>query len=428
MNTFSNESNEKIFITGGTQLQGNVRISGAKNAALPLMTLSLILNKGFTLTNMPDLADTRLMSNLLAELGINISWKFGKVNFHGAPKINEASYELVRQMRASILVLGPLLVSKGSARVPLPGGCAIGTRPIDLHVLVMEALGANVYYDSGFIIASVGSEGLKGGLIDFPKVSVGATESAIMTSVLAKGKTTILNAAHEPEIVDLAKCLISAGADINGVGTSTIIINGVNELNPVDHEIVPDRIEAGSFAIASGMTKGNIEITHIRPKDLDFFLKVLNYTGSEIKIDTNSINITSSKRPEPYDIVTQTHPGFPTDLQAQYMALMSIANGSAFIKETIFENRFMHVPELLRMGANVSIKNQIASIIGVKELKGSKVMASDLRASMSLILAALAASGTSEIDGIHHLDRGYEKIEDKLSNLGAIIRRSKKTF
>jgi len=374
---------------------------------------------------MPDLADTRLMSNLLTELGINISWKFGKVNFHGAPKINEASYELVRQMRASILVLGPLLASKGSARVPLPGGCAIGTRPIDLHVLVMEALGANVYSDSGFIIASVGSEGLKGGLIDFPKVSVGATESAIMTSVLAKGKTTILNAAHEPEIVDLAKCLISAGADINGVGTSTIIINGVNELNPVDHEIVPDRIEAGSFAIASGMTKGNIEITHIRPKDLDFFLKVLNYTGSEIKIDTNSINITSSKRPEPYDIVTQTHPGFPTDLQAQYMALMSIANGSAFIKETIFENRFMHVPELLRMGANVSIKNQIASIIGVKELKGSKVMASDLRASMSLILAALAALGTSEIDGIHHLDRGYEKIEDKLSNLGAIIRRSK---
>ena len=425
MNTFSNESNEKIFITGGTQLQGNVRISGAKNAALPLMTLSLILNKGFTLSNMPDLADTRLMSNLLAELGINNSWKFGKVNFHGAPKINEASYELVRQMRASILVLGPLLASKGSARVPLPGGCAIGTRPIDLHVLVMEALGANVYYDSGFIIASVGSEGLKGGLIDFPKVSVGATESAIMTSVLAKGKTTILNAAHEPEIVDLAKCLISAGADINGVGTSTIIINGVNELNPVDHEIVPDRIEAGSFAIASGMTKGNIEITHIRPKDLDFFLKVLNYTGSEIKIDTNSINITSSKRPEPYDIVTQTHPGFPTDLQAQYMALMSIANGSAFIKETIFENRFMHVPELLRMGANISIKNQIASIIGVKELKGSKVMASDLRASMSLILAALAALGTSEIDGIHHLDRGYEKIEDKLSNLGAIIRRSK---
>ena len=425
MNIFSNESNEKIFITGGTQLQGNVRISGAKNAALPLMTLSLILNKGFTLSNMPDLADTRLMSNLLAELGINNSWKFGKVNFHGAPKINEASYELVRQMRASILVLGPLLASKGSARVPLPGGCAIGTRPIDLHVLVMEALGANVYYDSGFIIASVGSEGLKGGLIDFPKVSVGATESAIMTSVLAKGKTTILNAAHEPEIVDLAKCLISAGADINGVGTSTIIINGVNELNPVDHEIVPDRIEAGSFAIASGMTKGNIEITHIRPKDLDFFLKVLNYTGSEIKIDTNSINITSSKRPEPYDIVTQTHPGFPTDLQAQYMALMSIANGSAFIKETIFENRFMHVPELLRMGANISIKNQIASIIGVKELKGSKVMASDLRASMSLILAALAALGTSEIDGIHHLDRGYEKIEDKLSNLGAIIRRSK---
>ena len=425
MNTFSNKSNEKIFITGGIKLKGNVRISGAKNAALPLMALSLILNKGFTLSNMPDLADTRLMSKLLSDLGINISWNFGKVNFHGIPKVNEASYELVNQMRASILILGPLLASKGSARVPLPGGCAIGTRPIDLHVLVMEALGANVYYDAGFIVASVGSEGLKGGLIDFPKVSVGATESAIMTSVLAKGKTTILNAAQEPEIVDLAKCLISAGADINGVGTNKIIINGVNELNPVIHEIVPDRIEAGSFAVASGMTKGNIEITHIRPKDLDFFLKVLSYTGSQITIGTNSINILSSKRPEPYDITTKAHPGFPTDLQAQYMALMSIARGNTCIKETIFENRFMHVPELIRMGANISIQSQIASVIGVKKLKASKVMASDLRASMSLILGALAASGTSEIDGIYHLDRGYEKIEDKLSNLGADIRRSK---
>ena len=425
MNISSNKSNEKIFITGGAQLNGNVRISGAKNAALPLMALSLIMNKGFILSNMPDLADTRLMSNLLSELGININWKFGKVHFYGAPKVVEASYELVRQMRASILVLGPLLASKGSARVPLPGGCAIGTRPIDLHVLVMEALGANVYYDEGFIIASVGPEGLKGGVINFPKVSVGATESAIMTSVLAKGKTTIMNAAHEPEIVDLAKCLISAGADIKGVGTSEIIINGVNELNPVDHEIVPDRIEAGSFAIASGMTKGTIEITHIKPKDLDFFLKVLRQAGSVIKIHTDSISITSSKRPEPYDIMTEAHPGFPTDLQAQYMALMSVANGTTFIRETIFENRFMHVPELLRMGANISIKNQTASIIGVEKLKGSKVMASDLRASMSLILGALAASGTSEIDGIHHLDRGYEKIEDKLSNLGAIIKRSK---
>ena len=425
MNTSLNKSNEKIFITGGTPLKGNVRISGAKNAALPLMALSLIINKGFTLSNMPDLADTRLMSNLLGDLGINVRWSFGKVIFNGSPKINEASYDLVRQMRASILVLGPLLASKGSARVPLPGGCAIGTRPIDLHVLVMEALGANVYYDSGFIIASVGSEGLKGGLIDFPKVSVGATESAIMTSVLAKGKTTIQNAAQEPEIVDLAKCLISAGADISGIGTSTIIINGVEKLYSVDHEIVPDRIEAGSFAIASSMTKGNIEITHIRPEDLEFFLEVLKFTGSEIKIDKNSIKIMSSKRPEPYDIVTQTHPGFPTDLQAQYMALMSISNGNASIKENIFENRFMHVPELLRMGANISINNQTASIIGVKQLKGSKVMASDLRASMSLILGALAASGSSEIDGIYHLDRGYEKIEDKLSNLGAIIRRSK---
>jgi UDP-N-acetylglucosamine 1-carboxyvinyltransferase len=248
-----------------------VKTSGAKNAALPLMALSLILNKGLTLLNMPNLSDTRLMSKLLIELGININWTYDKVECNGHPKINEASYDLVRQMRASILVLGPLLTSFGSARVPLPGGCAIGARPIDLHLLVMESLGANIKYDSGFIIASIGSEGLKGGVIDFPKVSVGATESAIMTAVLAKGETKILNAAHEPEIIDLAKCLTSAGANIKGAGTGTIIINGVKKLNPVCHDIVPDRIEAGSFAIASAITKGNIEINNIRPNDLEFF-------------------------------------------------------------------------------------------------------------------------------------------------------------
>ena len=424
MNNFGNTDVEKIFIKGENQLKGNVLISGAKNAALPLMALSLIINKDFRLSNIPDLADTRLMGSLLADLGITIEWKNDCINFDGPPKKDEASYDLVKHMRASILVLGPLLASKGSAKVPLPGGCAIGTRPIDLHVMVMETLGANVFYDSGFIIASLGPHGLKGGIINFPIISVGATESAIMTAVLAKGETKILNAAQEPEVVDLGKCLVSAGANITGLGTNTIIINGVEKLNPVNHSVVPDRIEAGSFAIAASITKGNVEISNVRPSDLNLFLEVLRSTGSSVEIFENSFSVSSLKRPISHNIVTECHPGFPTDLQAQYMALMSIADGTTIVKETIFENRFMHVPELIRMGARVLIKNQEAIITGVKKLKGSKVMASDLRASMCLILGALAASGTSEIDGIFHLDRGYEKLVDKLSNLGANIRRS----
>ena len=418
-------NSEKIFITGENKLSGKVKISGAKNAALPLMALSLIINKDFTLFNVPDLADTRLMSNLLIDLGIDIDWKNGKINFNGVPKKEEASYDLVRKMRASILVLGPLLASRGSAKVPLPGGCAIGSRPIDLHIMVMETLGAKIYLDSGFIIGSLDTYGLRGGIINFPKVSVGATESAIMTAVLAKGQTKIINAAQEPEITDLANCLNKAGAHIKGAGTNTIIINGVDHLNKVEHGVVSDRIEAGSFAIASSLTMGNIEIDNVNPKNLDKFLKVLACTGSEIEVSENSINVTSSVRPKSFDIATEPHPGFPTDLQAQYMSLMSIADGESFIKETIFENRFMHVPELVRMGAKISVNNEEAIITGVKKLKGSKVMASDLRASMCLILGALVASGTSEIDGVFHLDRGYENLENKLSNLGASIKRSK---
>ena len=424
MSNFPSYNSEKIFITGENKLNGKVKISGAKNAALPLMALSLIINKDFTLFNVPDLADTRLMSSLLISLGIKIDWKNGKINFNGAPKKEEASYDLVRKMRASILVLGPLLASRGSAKVPLPGGCAIGSRPIDLHVMVMETLGAKIYFDSGFIIGSLDTDGLRGGVINFPKVSVGATESAIMTAVLAKGQTKIINAAQEPEITDLANCLNKAGADINGIGTNTIIINGVDHLNKVEYSVVSDRIEAGSFAIASSLTMGNVEIDNVNPKNLDKFLKVLASTGSKVEVTENSINVSASVRPKPFNIVTEPHPGFPTDLQAQYMALMSIANGETFIKETIFENRFMHVPELMRMGAKISVNNEEAIVTGVLKLKGSKVMASDLRASMCLILGALAASGTSEIDGVFHLDRGYENLEDKLSNLGANIKRS----
>ena len=424
MRDFPSYNSETIFITGENKLNGKVKISGAKNAALPLMALSLIINKDFTLFNVPDLADTRLMSSLLINLGINIDWKNGKIDFNGAPKKEEASYDLVRKMRASILVLGPLLASRGSAKVPLPGGCAIGSRPIDLHVMVMETLGAKIYFDSGFIIGSLDTDGLRGGVINFPKVSVGATESAIMTAVLAKGQTKIINAAQEPEITDLANCLNKAGADINGIGTNTIIINGVDHFNRVEYAVVSDRIEAGSFAIASSLTMGNIEIDNVNPKNLDKFLKVLAYTGSKVEVTENSINVSASLRPKPFNIVTEPHPGFPTDLQAQYMALMSIANGETFIKETIFENRFMHVPELMRMGAKISVNNEEAIVTGVRKLKGSKVMASDLRASMCLILGALAASGTSEIDGVFHLDRGYENLEDKLSNLGANIKRS----
>ncbi len=424
MNSFTNSDTEKIYITGEQKLTGSVNISGAKNAALPLMTLSLIIHKDFNLYNVPDLADTRLMSNLLIDLGIEINWKKGNLSFNGKPKKDEASYDLVRQMRASILVLGPLLASKGSAKVPLPGGCAIGSRPIDLHVMVMEALGANVTFDSGFIISSLSNEGLKGGVINFPKVSVGATESAIMTAVLAKGQTKIYNAAKEPEVTDLAYCLNKAGADIKGIGTDILIINGVKELNKVSHSVVSDRIEAGSFAIASSITMGNVEINNINPKNLTEFTNVLKLTGSKVEIFENSMKVSCLQKSKTHNVETNPYPGFPTDLQAQYMALMAIANGKTLIRETIFENRFMHVPELMRMGAKISINRQEAQIYGVKKLKGAKVMASDLRASMCLILAALAASGTSEIDGLYHLDRGYENLEDKLTNLGAIIKRS----
>ena len=418
-------NNERIFITGGEKLYGKVNISGAKNAALPLMALSLIINEDFKLLNVPDLADTRLMVKLLNDLGIKSIWKNGHVNFNGIAQKNEASYELVRQMRASILILGPLLASQGSAKVPLPGGCAIGSRPIDLHVMVMEALGANIKFDSGFIVGSVPSEGLRGGKINFPKISVGATESAIMTAVLAKGQTIISNAAQEPEIVDIVTCLNKAGANIVGEGSNTIIINGVEELKKLQHEVVADRIEAGSFAIAASITMGDIEIKNIIPKYLERFLKALENTGSKVEIYKNAINICASKRPSPYSIFTKEHPGFPTDLQAQYMTLMSIADGECEIRENIFENRFMHVPELIRMGARISVKNQIATVTGVNYLKASKVMASDLRASMCLILGGLAALGTSEVDGIYHLDRGYENLEGKLSDLGANIRRSR---
>ncbi len=418
-------NNERIFITGGEKLCGKVNISGAKNAALPLMALSLIINEDFKLLNVPDLADTRLMVKLLNDLGIKSIWKNGHVNFNGIAQKNEASYELVRQMRASILILGPLLASQGSAKVPLPGGCAIGSRPIDLHVMVMEALGANIKFDSGFIVGSVPSDGLRGAKINFPKISVGATESAIMTAVLAKGQTIISNAAQEPEIVDIVTCLNKAGANIVGEGSNTIIINGVEELKKLQHEVVADRIEAGSFAIAASITMGDIEIKNIIPKYLERFLKALENTGSKVEIYKNSINICASKRPLPHNIFTEEHPGFPTDLQAQYMTLMSIADGECEIRENIFENRFMHVPELIRMGARISIKNQTATVTGVNYLKASKVMASDLRASMCLILGGLSALGTSEVDGIYHLDRGYENLEGKLSDLGANIRRSR---
>ncbi len=423
MNDLIDKNNERIFIKGGNQLSGTVNISGAKNAALPLMALSLLISKGFTLSNVPNLADTRLMLQLLNELGIKSKWKDGVIDFDGIPKKEEAPYELVRQMRASILILGPLLASRGIAKVPLPGGCAIGSRPIDLHIMVMEALGANVTLDSGFLIGSVPKEGLKGSKIYFPKISVGATESAIMTAALAKGETIIFNAAQEPEIVDLAKCLNQAGANISGAGTNKISITGVKELNQIKHKVVEDRIEAGSFAIAASITTGNVEIKNVNPKNLQFFLKVLETTGSKVEIFKNSINISASDKPFPFDIVTEEHPGFPTDLQAQYMTLMSIASGKSKITENIFENRFMHVPELIRMGANISVSKQKAIIKGVGYLKGAKVMASDLRASMCLILGGLAAKGITEIDGIHHLDRGYENIEYKLSSLGADIRR-----
>ena len=415
---------QKIVVTSGARLAGEVRISGAKNAVLPILCATLLADAPVRITNVPRLHDVFTTAKLLAGLGAGIVHQGDamtvdprSVNSHIAP------YELVKTMRASVLVLGPLLAKFGDAEVSLPGGCAIGSRPVDLHIKGLQALGAEISVDHGFIKARSNGR-LKGARHVFELVSVGATENVLMAAALAEGTTVLENAAMEPEIVDLADCLIAMGARIEGAGTSRIVIEGVEALHGCEHAVIADRIETGTFLVAAAMTGGRVTTTHARPDTLDAVLDKLREAGADIETDGDRIVLDMhGKRPRAVNITTAPHPAFPTDMQAQFMALDCIADGVGVINETIFENRFMHVNELLRLGADIRVDGHTAVVRGVDKLSGAPVMATDLRASASLILAGLVADGETIIDRIYHLDRGYENIEAKLSALGASIRR-----
>jgi UDP-N-acetylglucosamine 1-carboxyvinyltransferase len=422
---------QKIVVEGGRPLNGEVQISGAKNAVLPILCATLLADEPVEISNVPHLHDVVTTAKLLAGLGAGITVDQGTigkgsesgvivdprtVNSHIAP------YELVKTMRASVLVLGPLLAKYGDAEVSLPGGCAIGSRPVDLHIKGLQALGATISVDHGFIKAS--AKRLKGARHVFEMVSVGATENVLMAATLAEGTTVLENAAMEPEIVDLAECLKAMGAKIEGAGTGRIVIEGVERLHGGRHAVVADRIETGTFLVAGAMTGGRVTARKARPDTLDAVLDKLTEAGAEIIVDGDRITLDMhGRRPKAVNITTAPHPAFPTDMQAQFMAMNCIADGVGVINETIFENRFMHVNELLRLGADIRVDGHTAVIRGVDKLSGAPVMATDLRASASLILAGLVADGETTIDRIYHLDRGYENIEEKLSGLGAKIRR-----
>ena len=414
---------DKIVIEGGYPLRGDIRISGAKNSAIKLMALPLLTDKPLTLANMPDLRDTRSLAVLLEHLGVSIDTsKPGTMTLH-APSLKsvEAPYDLVRKMRASFNVLGPLLAREGEARVSLPGGCAIGARPVDLHLKALEALGATIELDEGYVNAKA-KHGLTGAEIVFPFVSVGATEHAMMAAVLAKGETVLMNAAREPEIVDLADCLNAMGAKISGAGRSEIQIEGVGALGGATHAVVPDRIEAGTYALAAATAGGAVRLTHVRHDHLGSLWPLIAQAGGRVSLDEDSVLIErGTGRPRPVDIDTMAYPGFPTDLQAQFMTLMCLADGVSIVRENIFENRFMHCPELARMGANITVTGREAIVRGVPGLTGAPVMATDLRASACLINAGLAARGETHISRVYHLDRGFEDIEGKLGRCGARI-------
>ena len=414
---------DRLRIDGGVPLKGEITISGAKNAALPLMAAALVTDGTLTLQNVPHLVDTASMAMLLRNHGMDVRRDADTVSINGPATNFDAPYDLVRKMRASILVLGPLLARYGQARVSLPGGCAIGTRPVDLHIRAMQAFGAIVELADGYIQARAPS-GLKGGRVVFPMVSVGATENALIAASLAKGESEIVNAAREPEISDLAECLIAMGANISGHGTDTIVIEGVDRLGDATHPVIPDRIEAGTFAIAAAITGGELRLRKARPRHLDSLFEVLKLAGVAVTEDGDSILVAANGSVTSTDITTDPFPGFPTDLQAQFMALMCLAEGSSRISETLFENRFMHVPELMRMGADIQVDGGIAMVRGRPSLTPAPVMATDLRASVSLVLAALATKGTSEVSRIYHLDRGYSDLESKLGECGARMERT----
>ena len=413
---------DSLRIHGGVPLTGRITVSGAKNAALPLMAAGLATSGTLTLENVPRLVDTASMEALLANHGLDVVRDDLTLRIGGAASNLDAPYDLVRKMRASVLVLGPLLGRYGEARVSLPGGCAIGTRPVDLHIRAMQALGAVVELADGYIQARAPG-GLTGGRVVFPNVSVGATENAMIAASLAKGTSELVNVAREPEIVDLAVCLNAMGARITGHGSDTIRIEGVDSLGDATHRVIPDRIEAGTWAIAAAITGGDLLIEGAYQRHLDALVDMLVETGASVDAVDDGLHVVANGRPQSVDITTDPFPGFPTDLQAQFMALMCVAEGSSRISETVFENRFMHVPELARMGADIQVDGGIALVRGQPSLTSAPVMATDLRASVSLVLAALATDGVSEVSRIYHLDRGYSVLETKLGSCGARLER-----
>src|SRR5881394_1640787 len=422
---------DSIRITGGKRLEGKIPISGAKNSALTLMPCALLTDEKVTLENLPRLADVDNFSHLLNQLGVSTSVAGVKKGEHGrrmtlhAKEIAStvAPYDMVRKMRASVLVLGPMLARAGEATVSLPGGCAIGDRPIDLHLKALECMGAEIDITAGYVKASAPKGRLAGGDFSFPVVSVGATENALMAAVLATGRTQLFNAAREPEIVDLCNLLIGMGAKIRGIGSSHLIVDGVEGLHGCEYEVMPDRIEAGSYACAAGITGGSIDLIGARPDDMQATLNALAHAGLMIEFHNRGIKVSADGGLKPLALSTAPFPGFATDMQAQFMAMLCMAQGDSFLEETIFENRYMHVPELRRMGAQVDIHGRSAIVHGVEQLTGAEVMATDLRASMSLVLAGLAAEGETEVLRVYHLDRGYERLEEKLSAVGATIER-----
>ncbi len=422
---------DQIRIRGGNCLHGAIRVSGAKNAALPLMAASLLTDDTLTLANLPGLADIETMASLLRQHGVKITTDTASANGAGRTMSFDASgvdettapYDLVRLMRASVLVLAPLVARFGEATVSMPGGCAIGTRPIDLHLRGLAQLGADIELREGYVRASAPG-GLTGADIVFPSVSVGATENLLMAACLARGETNLINAAREPEVNDLAHCLIAMGADISGLGTDTLRVRGVERLGAARHEVVADRIEAGTYAIAAAITGGEVELIGARLGHMAAVLEKLSETGITLAATDGGVQVSAgNQRVGGVDVMTKPYPGFPTDLQAQIMALMTTSSGAAMITETIFENRFMHVPELARMGADINVAGASAMVRGVERLAGAEVMATDLRASSSLVLAGLAADGETLVNRVYHLDRGYERIEHKLAACGADIER-----
>jgi UDP-N-acetylglucosamine 1-carboxyvinyltransferase len=423
---------DRIIIRGGKPLQGQIPISGAKNAALTLMPCAILSDEPLTLRNLPRLADIDTMNHLLNQHGLSMALAgsrpedFGRVLTMTASRITStvAPYDIVRKMRASVLVLGPLLARCGEATVSLPGGCAIGTRPIDLHLKALQALGAEIELTGGYVKATAPGGRLKGAVITFPIVSVGATENALMAAVLARGETVIENAAREPEIVDLCLCLKAMGAQIDGVGHERLIIQGVDRLHGATYAVMPDRIETGSYACAAAVTGGDVELIGARGDTLGAVIQSFEQAGVQIETTAKGLRVHAAAGLKGVNITTAPYPGFPTDMQAQFMSMLCLAEGASLLTETIFENRYMHVPELGRMGADITVRGNSAVVRGVDHLTGAQVMATDLRASMSLVIAGLAARGETVVNRIYHLDRGYERLEEKLQAVGADIERA----